>query len=221
MAMGIDAHKAFLKKRGKLDRLRPELPESAEPIVPKHWSELNTMPIAFGHGLSVAPLQAVMGVAALMNGGILIPPTFLKRTEAEAQALGTRVVKPETSETMRYLMRLNVEKGTAAKADVPGYYIGGKTGTADKVVFGRYSKTKVLTDFMAVLPADKPRFLVLIMLDEPQALPETHGFKTSGWNAVPTGGAVVARIAPLLGIQPRLDLAPADQQILASLKESR
>jgi cell division protein FtsI (penicillin-binding protein 3) len=221
MMMGVDAHRAFLKKLGQLDRLRTELPESAEPILPKRWSELNTMTIAFGHGLSVAPLQAVMGVAALMNGGILIPPTFLKRTEAEAQALGTRVVKPETSETMRYLMRLNVEKGTAAKADVPGYYIGGKTGTADKVVFGRYSKTKVLTDFMAVLPADKPRFLVLIMLDEPQALPETHGFKTSGWNAVPTGGAVVARIAPLLGIAPRMDLPTADQQILASLKESR
>ena len=221
MAMGVDAHKAFLKKMGQLDRLRTELPESAEPIVPKHWGELNTMTIAFGHGLSVAPLQAVMGVAALMNGGILIPPTFLKRTEAEAQALGTRVVKPETSVMMRYLMRLNVEKGTASKADVPGYYIGGKTGTADKVVFGRYSKTKVLTDFMAVLPADQPRYLVLIMLDEPQALPETHGFKTSGWNAVPTGGAVVARIAPLLGIQPRMDLPPADQLILASLKESR
>jgi cell division protein FtsI (penicillin-binding protein 3) len=221
MAMGIDAHKAFLKKLGQLDRLRTELPESAEPIVPKHWGELNTMTIAFGHGLSVAPLQAVMGVAALMNGGMLIPPTFLKRTEAEAAKLATRVVKPETSEMMRYLMRLNVEKGTAAKAEVPGYYIGGKTGTADKVVFGRYSKTKVLTDFMAVLPADQPRYLVLIMLDEPQALPETHGFKTSGWNAVPTGGAVVARIAPLLGIQPRLDLPPADQLILASMKESR
>jgi cell division protein FtsI (penicillin-binding protein 3) len=221
MAMGIDAHKAFLKKMGQIDRLRTELPESAEPIVPKRWGELNTITIAFGHGMAVAPLQAVAGVAALVNGGILIPPTFLKRTEAEAQALGKRVIKPETSALMRYLMRLNVERGTAAKAEVPGYYIGGKTGTADKVVFGRYSKTKVLTDFMAILPADQPRYLLLIMLDEPKALPETHGFTTSGWNAVPTGGAVVARIAPLLGIEPRLDLPPADQLILASMRESR
>jgi cell division protein FtsI (penicillin-binding protein 3) len=221
MSMGVDAHKAFLRKMGQLDRLRTELPEGAEPIVPKRWGELNTITIAFGHGLSVAPLQAVMGIGALMNGGILIPPTFLKRSEAEAQALGRRVIKPETSTTMRYLMRLNVEKGTASKADVAGYYIGGKTGTADKVVFGRYSKTKVLTDFMAVLPADQPRYVLMIMLDEPKALPETHGFTTSGWNAVPTGGAVVARIAPLLGIEPRLDLPPADQQILASLKENR
>ena len=221
MAMGVDAHKAFLRKLGQLDRLRTELPESAEPIVPKRWGELNTITIAFGHGLSVAPLQAVMGIAALMNGGTLIPPTFLKRTEVEAQALGHRVIKPETSTLMRYLMRLNVEKGTASKADVAGYYIGGKTGTADKVVFGRYSKTRVLTDFMAVLPADQPRYVLMIMLDEPKALPETHGFTTSGWNAVPTGGAVVARIAPLLGIEPRLDLLPADQQILATLKENR
>jgi cell division protein FtsI (penicillin-binding protein 3) len=221
LAIGVDGHKAFLKKIGQLDRLRTELPESAEPIVPKRWVNLNTATIAFGHGLSVAPLQAAMGVAALMNGGTLIPPTFLKRSEAEAQALGRRVIKPETSAIMRYLMRLNVERGTAAKADVPGYYIGGKTGTADKVVNGRYSKAKVLTDFIAVLPADRPRYVLLIMLDEPHATPETHGFTTSGWNAVPTGGAVVARIAPLLGIAPRMDLPTADQLILASLKESR
>jgi len=118
-------------------------------------------------------------------------------------------------------MRLNVEKGTARKADVPGYYIGGKTGTADKVVNGRYSKTRVLTDFMAIMPADQQRYLLLIMLDEPQKLPETYNFNTSGWNAVPTGGAVVARIAPLLGIVPRLDLPPADKLILASVRESR
>jgi len=221
LAIGVDGHKAFLKKIGQLDRLRTELPESAEPIVPKRWVNLNTATIAFGHGLSVAPLQAAMGVAALMNGGTLIPPTFLKRSEAEAQTLGRRVIKPETSAIMRYLMRLNVERGTAAKADVPGYYIGGKTGTADKVVNGRYSKAKVLTDFIAVLPADRPRYVLLIMLDEPHATPETHGFTTSGWNAVPTGGAVVARIAPLLGIAPRMDLPTADQLILASLKESR
>jgi cell division protein FtsI (penicillin-binding protein 3) len=221
LAVGIDGHKAFLKKMGQLDRLRTELPESAEPIVPKRWANLNTATIAFGHGLSVAPLQAAMGIAALMNGGTLIPPTFLKRSEADAQTLGKRVVKPETSAIMRYLMRLNVEKGTASKADVPGYYIGGKTGTADKVVNGRYTKSKVLTDFMAVLPADQPRYLLLIMLDEPHATPETHGFTTSGWNAVPTGGAVVARIAPLLGIAPRPGLPSADQLILASVRESR
>jgi cell division protein FtsI (penicillin-binding protein 3) len=216
VGLGVEHHKAFLKKMGQLDRLRTELPESAEPLMPKRWVELNTVTIAFGHGLSVAPLQAMMAIGALMNGGNLIPPTFLKRSEQDAMALATRVIKPETSEKMRYLMRLNVEKGTATKADVKGYYVGGKTGTAEKVVGGRYSKTKVLTAFTAVLPADQPRYALLIMIDEPQGLPETNGFATSGWNAVPVGGAVIARIAPLLGLEPRFELAPAEKLILAS-----
>jgi len=221
LSLGVDYHKAFLKKLGQLDRLRTELPESAEPLVPKNWGELNTVTIAFGQGLSVAPLQAVMGIAALVNGGKLIPPTFLKRDQAAADRLATRVIKPETSDKMRYLMRLNVEKGTATRANVAGYYVGGKTGTSEKVVGGRYSKTKVLTSFTAIMPADKPQYLLLIMIDEPQGLAETHGFATSGWNAVPVGAKVIERVAPLLDIPPRFDLPKADQLLLASAKETR
>jgi cell division protein FtsI (penicillin-binding protein 3) len=221
MAQGVEAHKAFLRKMGQLDRLRTELPESASPIVPKHWSELNTITIAFGHGLSVAPLQAVMGINAVMNGGYLIPPTFLKRSEEEARAMAKKVLKSETSEKMRYLMRLNAEIGTAKQADVKGYYIGGKTGTSEKVVNGHYSKKQVLNSFTAIVPADNPRFQVLVMLDEPKALPETHGFITSGWNAVPTGGKVIERIAPLLGLEPRFDLPPSDRLILAASKTNQ
>ena len=215
LSLGVEHHKWFLKKVGQLDRLRTELPESAEPLVPKRWGELNTVTIAFGHGLSVAPLQAVMGINALVNGGYLIPPTFMRRTEQEARALATQVVKPETSEKMRYLMRLNAEKGTASKADVKGYYVGGKTGTSEKVVGGRYSKTKLLNTFTAIMPADKPRYQLLIILDEPQPLKETFGFATSGWNAAPTAGKVIARIAPLLGLEPRFELPPAERLILA------
>jgi cell division protein FtsI (penicillin-binding protein 3) len=220
-AIGIEGHKAFLRKMGQLDRLHIELPEVREPMVPKPWKEVNTVTIAFGHGLSVAPLQAVMGVGALMNGGLLIPPTFIKRSEADAQALATRVIKPETSMVMRYLMRLNAEKGTATKADVPGYYVGAKTGTAEKVFHGHYVKTRLMTDVMAVLPADDPRYVILIMLDEPQVIPETHGFATSGWNAVPVAAKVIARIAPLLGIAPRFDLPTADKLILAAAKATQ
>jgi cell division protein FtsI (penicillin-binding protein 3) len=216
LAQGVEAHKAFLRKMGQMDRLRTELPESASPILPRKWGELNTVTIAFGHGIAVAPLQAVMGIDALVNGGYLIPPTFLKRTETEAMAVAKRVIKPETSEKMRFLMRLNAEIGTARKADVKGYYIGGKTGTAEKVVNGRYAKKRVLTAFTAILPADNPRYQLLVMLDEPQALKETYGFMTSGWNAVPTGGKVIERIAPILGIEPRFDLPPAERLILAA-----
>jgi len=221
LAVGVPGHKAFLQKMGQLERLRTELPESAEPLVPKSWGELNTVTIAFGHGLSVAPLQAMMGVAATVNGGLLIPPTFLKRSEAEAGQIAKRVLRPETSRDMRYLLRLNAEKGTATLANVEGYYIGGKTGTAEKVINGHYSKHRLLTDFIAVLPADKPRYLLLIMLDEPQPTPETHGYATAGWNAGPTAAKVIARIAPLLDIQPRFDLPKADQLILAKASESR
>jgi cell division protein FtsI (penicillin-binding protein 3) len=218
LSQGVEAHKAFLRKMGQMERLRTELPESASPILPRHWSELNTVTIAFGHGIAVAPLQAVMGIDALVNGGYLIPPTFLKRTEQEAMEVAKRVIKPETSEKMRFLMRLNAEIGTARKADVKGYYIGGKTGTAEKVVNGRYVKKRVLTAFTAILPADHPQYQLLVMLDEPQSLKETYGFITSGWNAVPTGGNVIARIAPLLGIEPRFDLPPSDRLILAASK---
>jgi cell division protein FtsI (penicillin-binding protein 3) len=122
---------------------------------------------------------------------------------------------------MRYLMRLNAEKGSAKKVDIPGYYVGGKTGTAEKVVNGHYSKTKLLTTFMAVFPADQPRYLVTIILDEPTPTPETKGFATSGWNAAPTAGLVVERIAPMLGVVPRFDVLTADKQILGATAGTR
>jgi cell division protein FtsI (penicillin-binding protein 3) len=216
LAMGVEHHKWFLKKVGQLDRLRTELAESSAPIVPARWGELNTVTIAFGHGLSVAPLQTVMATAALMNGGMLIPPTVLARTAEEAAPLAKRVIKPETSRMMRYLMRLNAEKGSARKADIPGYRVGGKTGTAEKVIGGRYSSEKVMCAFTAVFPSDAPRYLLLVMLDEPKGLPETHGFRTSGWNAAPTTGAIVERIAPLLGVKPKFD-APSAADLVASI----
>jgi cell division protein FtsI (penicillin-binding protein 3) len=223
LAMGVDAHKAFLRKLGQMDRLRTELPENAAPIVPKHWGDLNTITIAFGHGIAVAPLQAVMGVDALANGGYLIPPTFLKRSEAEAMAIAKHVIKQSTSDRMRYLLRFNAEVGTAKKADqlARGYDIGGKTGTAEKVVNGRYAKKRVLTDFMAIFPADNPQYQLLVMIDEPQALKETYGSITAGWNAAPTGGNVIARIAPLLGVEPRNDIPSSDSMILASVKQAQ
>jgi cell division protein FtsI (penicillin-binding protein 3) len=208
LEIGVEGHKAFLKKLGQLDRLRTELAESAHPIVPRHWGELNTVTISFGHGIAVAPLQALMATSALVNGGILIPPTFLKRSAEEARPLGTRVIKPFTSDQMRYLMRLNAEKGSAKKADVPGYRVGGKTGTAEKVVNGVYSNDKVMNSFTAVFPSDAPRYALLVMLDEPKPTKDTHGYRTSGWNAAPVTGKIVARIAPLLGVVPDFDAPP-------------
>jgi cell division protein FtsI (penicillin-binding protein 3) len=136
-------------------------------------------------------------------------------------ALAKRVIKPETSDKMRFLMRLNAEVGTAKTADVKGYYVGGKTGTSEKVINGRYAKKQVLNSFTAIIPADNPQYQLLVMLDEPKTTPETHGFITSGWNAVPTGGKVIARIAPLLGIEPRFDLPPSERLILAASRPTQ
>jgi cell division protein FtsI (penicillin-binding protein 3) len=212
LAIGVEAHKAFMKKMGLLDRLRTEVPESAMPLIPNPWSEINTVTIAFGHGLSVTPLQAVMATAALVNGGYLIQPTFLRRTELEAKKNATRVIKQSTSDQMRYLMRLNVEIGSAKRAEVEGYFVGGKTGTSEKVERGRYSKNKLLTAFMGVFPSDKPRYLVLVMLDEPQK-EQGAAAATAGLNAAPVAGKIIARIAPLLGVEPRTNLPTAQSML--------
>ena len=217
LMVGVDGHKAFLRKVGQLDRMRTELPESAEPIVPKNWGELNTMTIAFGHGLAVAPLQAMMAVGALTNGGYLITPTFLKRNEEDAKKNAPRVIRPETSEAMRYLMRLNAEIGSAKNVNIAGYYAGGKTGTAEKVINGRYSKEKLFTTFMAIAPADKPKYLYLTVMDEPQGLPETHGYRTAAWNSGAVTGKIVERTGPLLGLPPRFELPDKPFPLLARL----
>ena len=203
--VGIDGHQAFLARMGFRERLDTELPESSSPLFPRRWSQLSSMTISFGHGFSISPMQAVAAGAALINGGNLMAPTFLPRGMAEATMASHPVLKPETSATMRYLMRLNAEDGTARRADVPGFFMGGKTGTAEKVVDGVYSNTKILATFLAAFPMDNPEYVMLTMLDEPKGLPETHGYRTSGWNVVPTTGQIIKRIAPLLGVERRYD----------------
>jgi cell division protein FtsI (penicillin-binding protein 3) len=217
LMVGVEGHKAFLAKMGQLTELHTELPETAKPLVPRNWGELNTMTIAFGQGLNVAPLQALMAVGALVNGGILIKPTFLKRSEEDAKRGAPRVVKPETSESLRYLMRLNAEVGSARKADIDGYFVGGKTGTADKIFHGHYSNDKVQTTFMAIVPSDKPKYLFFTMLDEPQSLPETDGYHTAAWNAGMITGQIIERVGPLLGIAPRFTPPAEPFPLLAQL----
>jgi len=203
--MGVTRHRAFLKKLGLLDSVTTELGPSAAPIVPKHWQKLNTMTIAFGHGLSVTPLQLVTATLPLVNGGIGVQPTFLPRSRQEAMRASPRVLKAETSAAMRKLMRMNVVKGTGKNADAEGYRVGGKTGTAEKVVKGRYSNSALLTSFLAAFPTDDPQYVVLVMLDEPQRVAATKGYATAGWNAAPTVGKIVARIGPILGVPVKLD----------------
>ncbi len=217
MMVGVEGHKAFLKKMGQTDRLRTELPESADPLVPRRWSELNTITIAFGQGISVVPLQAMMAVAGLVNGGNLMTPTFLQRNEEEAKSLSVRVVRPETSEALRYLMRLNATDGSAKLANIRGYFVGGKTGTADKLVHGHYSSNRVFTTFMAVAPADKPKYLFMVLYDEPQGLAKDGGYHTAAYNSGVVTGAIIERVANMLDLPPRLELPTQPFPLLAKL----
>lgn len=213
LTLGADHQRAFLRRLGQFDRVITEIGPSTAPLVPRRWPDITAATVSFGHGMSVSPLQAVMGTAALVNGGRLITPTFLRRTPEQVEAASRQVIRPETSNAMRFLMRLNSERGSGRRAEVDGFYVGGKTGTSEKVIGGRYSKDKNINSFMAIFPADQPRFLLLVMLDEPRGIPETHGLATAGFNAAPTAGRVIARSAPLLGLMPRFDMAPAMQTI--------
>lgn len=205
IAVGKERQQQFLRQFGQMDALRTELPETAMPILPRRWNEVETATVSFGHGIAVTPLQASMGVAALVNGGRLIRPTFVKGTPVDARTFASGLVAAQTSQAIRYLMSLNATAGSAKKARVPGYFIGGKTGSAEKVVAGRYSKELNITSFMGIVPADNPQYLLLTLLDEPKGLPETYGFRTSGWNAAPLGGAVFKRALPMLGELPSFE----------------
>lgn len=197
--VGTTIQKAFLAKFGLMGAISSEIKEAGKPMVPKSWGELETMTVAYGHGIAVTPMHIAMASAALVNGGRLVKPTLLKR-EAGAVVPFTRVVSEATSEQMRDLLRRAVTQGTGVKADVSGYPVGGKTGTAEKVVGKDYDAKRLLSSFMGVFPARKPLYLVLIVLDEPQGTAATAGFATAGWTAAPTAGKVIARIAPMLNV---------------------
>jgi cell division protein FtsI (penicillin-binding protein 3) len=205
MKVGKDVQQEYLRRFGLLTRLQTDLPEVASPILPPKWTDLTAMNVAFGQGIAVTPMSTAVADAALVNGGWLIPPTFEPRTEAEAKALAVEVVKPSTSDQLRYLFRLNVEKGSGRSADVPGYMVGGKTGTAQKVENGRYSANKRLNSFLAAFPIDAPQYVVLVVLDDPQAEKQGEG-TTAGSNAAPIVGAIIRRSAALLGVEPRDDV---------------
>ena len=198
--VGTDLQRAFFDKIGFLKPLHTELMELGSPLYPRHWAKINTMTIAFGHGMSVTPLHVVMGVAAMINGGIEHWPTFLKRT-AESDP-GRRVIKAKTSMTMRQLMRLNAVEGTGKKADLKGYEVGGKTGTAEKVANGGYAKKALFSSFVGAFPMSDPKFVVLVSLDEPKGTKETGGYATGGMVAAPSVKVIIEDIVSLYGILP-------------------
>lgn len=198
--MGPEGQRAFFDKIGFLKPLTTQLPELAAPLWPRNWMRINTMTIAFGHGISVTPLHLVTGSAAMVNGGILYSPSLVKRTAASDK--GRRVIQTKTSVSMRQLLRLNAVEGTGKNANLPGYEVGGKTGTAEKPAKGGYRQKALISSFVGMFPMNDPKFVILYSLDEPKGLPETGGYATAGWVAAPSVKVIVENIASLYGILP-------------------
>lgn len=218
-AMGKENFRAFLNRMGFDSRVPFELPEMRLPTVPKEFSEVGAATASFGHGLSVSPLHMVTAYSAFVNGGNYVPPTLYKRDIAEAEQHYTRVVQPQTSELMRYLMRINAIEpggsGSQMNKLALGYRVGGKTGTAEKVVDGRYSSSKVTNFFASAFPLDNPRYAMVILVDEPQKENPQSG-TTAGWNAGQVTGRIIQRVAPMLGVAPDFSEI-LDQQLTPSV----
>ena len=203
----------FLARLGLLAPAKIELGEVGAPEFPATWRPINTMTIAFGHGVSVVPVQVAVASAAAVNGGILRQPTLLKRRAGEVS--GVRVLSEATSDEMRRLMRLVVTDGTGKEAAAPGYLVGGKTGTAEKASGHGYARKELLSSFVGAFPMTAPKYIVLAFYDEPHGNTKTHGFATGGWTAAPVVGRVVQRIAPILGVQPIDEKDPAIEHALS------
>lgn len=200
--LGGERLKATMQNLGMNKRPYIELPAKGFPIWPSgKWARITTMTVSFGHGIAVTPLHLASAYAALVNGGIWRPTTLTKLAPGEAPA-GRRVFKASTSAKMRQMLRMIVEYGTGKKADAPGFRVGGKTGSAEKPGVGGYRRSTLVATFAAAFPMDRPRYVVISMLDEPKGTVATSGQRTAAWNAAPVVARVVPRIGPLLGVMP-------------------
>ena len=218
--IGPTRQKEFLRKMGFLDKVQIELKERGRTLTPgANWNQIETMTVGYGHGIAVTPLHLATGYATLFNGGIYRPATLLKVDKNHAAGKGHRVFSEDTSYKMRALLRLVVMQGTGKKADAPGYRVGGKTGTAEKIVGGHYTSSLVVTSFAGVFPMDEPRYVMVVMLDEPHATAETFGFHTAGWNVAPVVSKTISRIAPMLGVRPDKNREPNMAEVLPFVHE--
>lgn len=206
MQIGADRQKQFLGNLGFLEPTPVEMVEAptGKPLLPSNWSEISAMTISYGHGLSSSPLHLATAYASLLNGGTRVEPTLLRR---ENVSPGPRVVGREVSRTAVDMLRQVVVRGTASFGEVPGYHVGGKTGTADKPrENGRgYYDDKVIATFASVFPANDPKYVLIVTLDEPSENSGAEPRRTAGWTAVPVAAEMIRRIAPLLGLRPQVD----------------
>jgi cell division protein FtsI (penicillin-binding protein 3) len=197
LEVGRATQKKFFKDVGLLDSVSCELLETQRPLYPSQWTEVSSITISYGHGIALSPLHMITVISGILNDGIVNNPTLLKR---ETPPPGRRIVSKKTSDLMKALMRINVTEGRNRFADVPGYFVGGKSGTAEKQQHGRYLKKSNYSGFIGAFPMTNPQYSVYVVLDDPQTTPKTHGYRTAGWNAAPTAARIIKRIGAMLGV---------------------
>jgi cell division protein FtsI (penicillin-binding protein 3) len=221
LTVGAARQRAWLRKMGVFARVPIQLPEAGMPLVqPKdRWQVLTTMTVGFGQGISISPLHLVRATSMLANGGTLITPTLAALPSDTAPTVGPRLMQRSTSDTLRRLMRLVVTSGYGKPADIPGFYVGGKTGTSEKVGHYGYRKHANVSAFISIFPMNAPRYAVYFMLDDPKGNKSTGFFSTAGAVSAPGAGRVIARIGPMLGLFPDLqDKAAIDASLTIPLQ---
>ncbi len=203
--IGAERQRSFLEDLGMLEATPFEIVEASggQPLLPKNWSELSAMTISYGHGISTTPMHLAMGYAAIANGGHYVAPTILKQSGPQ---LGPRVLRKEVADAALDMLRRVVSEGTASFAEVKGYEVAGKTGTADKPKpRGGYYEDKVIATFAAAFPASNPKYVLVVTLDEPEVVAYGEPRRTAGWTAAPVAAEMIARLAPLLGLRPQIE----------------
>lgn len=219
--IGTEGLKSFYSDLGLLKKASFEIDEIGAPIIPSPWRDINTLTASFGHGIAVSPLQLVSATSSIVNGGLKVKPHLVLQDEKNIAL--TRVVSKTTSLKLRQLMRLVVKEGTARKAEVKGYAVGGKTGTADKNIHGRYEKNNRIATFVGAFPIDNPKYAILIMVDEPHPNKSSYGYATAGWVSAPAVARTVTSMGTLLGMKPdtsSVDISePLNQFISEQTKE--
>ena len=216
LMIGPLRQQAFLKSLGFFEPTPVELVEApgAKPLIPKRWPEIVTITTSYGHGMSASPMHLAAAYAAIANGGVMVKPTLLKRDGATT---GVRVMSEKTALEAVKMLRRVVLEGTASLGDVPGYEVAGKTGTADKPKkTGGYYKDKVINTFASVFPASNPQYVLIVTLDEPVDSSGPKPLRTAGWTSVPVAAEIIRRIAPMMGLRPKLEPVAADAVIAAS-----
>jgi len=208
LEIGPERQKAFLGALGMFDPTPFEIVEArgGQPLVPDRWTELSTVTISYGHGLSTSPMHLAAGYATIANGGHYVSPTILRR---DGPQYGPRVLSEQSAAQARAMLRKAVTDGTASFGDVPGYAVGGKTGTADKPrPQGGYYENKVIATFASIFPAHDPKYVLVVTLDEPTIHAYDEDRRTAGWTAVPVAAEMIGRVAPLLGLRPDIEPGP-------------